>query len=135
MKTLTRSISMLALAAAAALPAQLAAQECTARLDPAQVEPGSKAVAVNVTVSAPVGPLTGVQAPEASGIALASPADLPRTEMAASGGEARPIKMGERENVWIVWLNLAEAEAGSHAITFAGREGACSGSLAVRPGA
>jgi DsbC/DsbD-like thiol-disulfide interchange protein len=141
MTTLKQSISALALAAAVALPAQLAAQdqpiapECTAQLDPASIEAGEKAVAVNVTVSEPVGPITGVRAPGESGIALASPADLPRTEMAVEGAQPRPITMGEAENRWIVWLNVEEANPGTHALTFAGAEGTCTGSLNVGPGA
>lgn len=144
MQTLTKTgLSALALVAALAIvPADITAQDqpldapaaCTAEVQPQQVAAGSNAVPVTVTVSEPIGPVTGVNAAEDSGIQLATAADLPRTEMAAGEEQPQPIRMGEGENTWIVWLNLAEAQPGSHELTFTSTQGECTADLEVRPG-
>ena len=179
----------LALAAAlVALPAQLVAQDrpqqqqqqqqqqqtCTAQIMPAQVEAGSNAERVMVTLNQPVGEITGVEAAEGSNIELASAADLPRTPLAsgdqprvggdqpsvgdqprpggdqpraggdqpraggdqpqAGAGQPRPqpISSGDAENQWVVYLNLSEAEAGAHELTFNTRQGQCTGRIMVQ---
>lgn len=143
MQTLTKTgLSALALVAALAIvPADITAQDqpiggeqaCTVEFQPQQVAAGSNAVPVTITVSEPIGPVTGLNADEMSGIKLATAADLPRTEMAAGEEQPQPIRMGEGENTWIVWLNLAEAQEGTHELSFTSTQGECAGSLEVRP--
>lgn len=115
------------------LPTGSYAQACTAQVSPGEIETGAKAVPVTVTVSQPIGALTGIDASRGSGISLAFPGDLPSTEIGPAGGPPRPIEMGEAENVWIVWLSLSEAGAGTHAIIFTAREGRCGAELKVEP--
>ena len=143
MQTLTKTgLSALALVAALAIvPADITAQDqpldaqqqCTAEIQPQQVAAGSNAVPVTITVSEPIGPVTGVNVDEESGISLAAASDLPRTEMAAGEEQPQPIRMGEGENTWIVWLNLAEAQEGSHELSFTSTQGECTANLEVRP--
>lgn len=126
------------LAALAAVPAGLNAQEpsptCSAEIDPAQVSPGESAVQVSITMSMPIGPVTGLEVGEGSGITLSSLRDLPRTDLAAGDPPRRPIRMGEAPNQWSVWLNLSEAEAGTHEVTFQSAEGQCTASITVASG-
>jgi hypothetical protein len=144
-----RSASLLGLALATALvalPAQINAQDlpqqqpqqqqqeqCTAQIQPAQVQAGAAAERVTVTLQQPVGAITGVEAPEGSNIELASAEDLPRTPLAGPDEpRPEPISMGEAENQWTVYLNLSEAEAGSHELTFNTAQGQCTARIMVQ---
>lgn len=125
-------------AALTALPAHLTAQEpepmsgqCTAQLTPAQVSAGEQAVQVTVETSQQIDALTGIKDSE-SGISLASPEDLPRTEMAAGEPSPRPIQMGAGQNSWNVWLNLQDAQQGDHELTFETNQGECTGQITVQ---
>lgn len=150
MKTLTRSTgTMLTLAAAVALiPLDANAQErdtldqeCTAEVSPAQVEAGSEAVRVTVTLSEDIGTVTGLEQkdPEqleqehAHGITLASPMDVPRTPMAAGDEAPTPVQMGADQLTWILWLNTSEAEEGTHSVFFVAGENRCAAELDVVP--
>ena len=126
-----RSTSLLGLALAAAVVAlpveaqdrpqqpqqQQQQQACT--IQPAQVQAGSEAERVTVTLNRPGAEITGLEAPEGSNIELASEENIPRTPLAgADQPRPEPISMGEAENQWVVYLNLSDAEAGSHELTF-----------------
>lgn len=112
---------------------------CVGDLSPASVEAGVKAVAVTVEVSEMMGAVTGIETGEDSGISMAIAADLPKTEMARPVGEvaaaAQLITMAEAANTWTIWLNVAEAEAGSHDVTFTSSAGNCTAHLLVKPAA
>jgi hypothetical protein len=127
-----RSLVTIALAAAfVALPTLAEAQaQCSASVSPEQVAAGESAVAVTITVSEPIGEVTGVQAAEGSGISLAAPSDLPR-DLLSAGAAPQPIAMGDAENTWIVYLNPSQAEAGAHELTFTTALGSCTGQLTV----
>jgi hypothetical protein len=49
----------------------------------------------------------------------------------AATGAPHPIKLGEGENVWIIWLNVENAEPGTHAVAFTAAEGRCSGNIVI----
>lgn len=115
------------------IPAPSLAQDCSARVSPGELDAGTKAVPVRVIVSEPIGAVTGVDASHSSGISLAFHADLPPTELGALGGPARTIKMGESENIWVVWLSVADDGEGTHRVTFTAREGQCGARLVVKP--
>lgn len=105
---------------------------CTAEVSPVEVPNGSAAVELTVTLPDAPGPLTGVEAAPTSGIALASPADLPRSEMAEDAEEApRPIAMGESANSWTIWLNTANATPGRYQLTFNTGAASCQGEIIV----
>ena len=134
MRTLARRVASHATLASALafLPAQVGAQSCIAEVSPSEVEIGTT-VPVTVTVSQPIGAVTGVDASLTSGISLAFPGDLPPSEVGALGGPPRTIKMGDSENVWIVWLTLSDAGPGTHPLIFTAREGRCGAELRVEP--
>lgn len=133
MRTLARALgSMLAVAAVMiGSPLDVGAQECTAEVLPAQIDGGANAVRLTVSMSSAVGEVAGLEAPSDSGIEVASPRDLPRSELAAGAPQA-PITAGPRANSWIVWVNTSEARPGTHALTFVGSEGRCTASVTVR---
>lgn len=138
MSTLSRNFaSLMGLAFAIAIgTAPASAQEpalsggqCTAELAPAQVQSGEAAVSVTAVLSEQVGEVTGLEAAE-SGITIASPSDLPRTEMAAEESP-QPINLAEG-NSWTIWINTSQAAPGTYDVTFTGSEGTCQGQLTVR---
>lgn len=108
-------------------------EACTAELSPAEVQSGSAAVEVTVTLPEAPGPVTAVEAAPASGIALASPADLPRSDMAADEAEEapQPIAMGNAANTWTVWLNTANATPGRYQLTFNTGTSSCQGEVII----
>jgi hypothetical protein len=128
---LTLAAAFLAMPSFVAAQAVQQAPTCTAEVMPAAVEAGERAVPIAVTVSEPIGEVTGVSAPEGSGITLAAPADLPRQQLAADAPAPQPIAMADADNTWIVYLNLAEAEAGAHELTFTSGSGGCRAELTV----
>jgi hypothetical protein len=125
-------------AALTAVPAHVTAQDpvteteaCTAQVNPAQVAPGEKAQQITVAFPQQVGAITGVEAAEGSGITLSAAADLPRTELAAGEPAPSPIEMGEGPNTWNVYLDLSQANAGTHELTFRSSEGDCTAEITV----
>jgi hypothetical protein len=140
MQNLTKGLAALAFVAALAVPAHVTAQDpipeaeteaCTAQVNPAQVAPGEKAQQITVAFPQQVGAITGVEAAEGSGIALSAAADLPRTELAAGEPAPSPIEMGEGPNTWNVFLDLSQANAGTHELTFRSSEGDCTAEITV----
>lgn len=140
MQTLTRtSGAILSLAAAVAfMPSSAEAQardtssqECTAQVSPSELEAGSEAVQVTVTLSDSVGNVTDVQQENADGITLASPTDIPRTEMAAGERPSSPIQMGSSPTSWTLWLNTSEAEEGTHSVYFVTGQTRCAAEIDV----
>lgn len=127
-------------------PDGLAAQEqqeqemepqCTAEVVPQQIQAGHPAVRVALTLSEAIGPVSGLEAPEASGLAVASPEDLPRSEMANEEAEEStpsPIELGAEGNRVTLWLNTAEAVPGTHAVTLTGEQGSCAAEVTVAEG-
>jgi hypothetical protein len=115
-------------APASAQAPSLSGGQCTAELAPAQVQSGQTAVSVTAVLSEQVGEVTGLEAPE-SGITVAAPEDLPRTEMAAEE-RPQPINLAEG-NAWTIWINTSQAAPGTYDVTFTGSEGTCQGQLTV----
>ena len=124
------SLSAFALAAALVAVPSVAYAQCTAQVSPAQVSAGERAVPVSITVSEPIGEITTVQAAESSGITLAAASDLPREPLAA-GSAPQPIAMGDTDNTWAVYLNLADAQPGTHQLIFSSDRGTCSAEVVV----
>lgn len=115
-------------------------QECTVEVAPARVQVGQPAVAVTARLSADVGEIQNLESEE-GGLALATPEDLQRTEMArtAEGEAPEPVTMSSEGREAALWLNTEGVEAGTHAFTLAGENGVCSGQIEVveageRPG-
>lgn len=137
-KSTMKGLMAFSLAAAlTALPAHLTAQDpvpeqeqCTAQITPAQVTAGEQAVQVTVETTQQIDALTGIADSE-SGIALASPENLPRTEMAAGEPTPRPIEMGAAQNTWNVWLDLQDAQPGQHELKFETNQGECTAQIQV----
>lgn len=119
-------------AATALVPMETSAQECEAQVSPTVLPAGQEAVQVTVRLSEGVGAVTDVRAPE-SGIAMASPDDVPRTEMSAEE-EARPVQMGADQTSWTVWLNTSRAQPGEYQVTFVAEEAGCVADVEVGAG-
>ena len=132
----TSLCGMALMAALLALPSSLAAQQpaqqeaCTARVSPTQVAAGQEAAQVTITVSRAIGNVAAIDGGE-SGITVAEPSALPRTPLAGPDSPPTPIRMGDSESQWIVYLNTTEAAAGTHELTFQSERGACTGQIAV----
>lgn len=120
----------LAAAVAGLVPNAVSAQECTAEVSPAAIPAGSAAAQVTLSLSGEVGPITELGESD-SGITLADPADLPRTDMAAETAPT-PIQMSG-QNVWQLWLDTREAEAGDHEFEVVGATGTCTATLTIQP--
>jgi hypothetical protein len=137
MQTLSRSLAGLAALACVfavgispvSAQEQDAAPQCTAEVAPAQIEAGAPAVQLTVALSEDVGEITGLEAPE-SGISVAAPGDLPRTEMAAETAP-QPIALADQGNAWTIWLNTTQAAPGTHEVTFTGTDGTCQAQVTV----
>lgn len=130
--------TVLTLAAAVALmPSNVTAQdvppdlECTAQISPAQIEAGSSAVRVTVTLSDDVGHVTGLEEENTHGIKVASPMDVRRAEMSTGEPAPTPIQMGDDGTTWTVWLNISEADEGTHSLVFLAGDNRCAGELEV----
>lgn len=112
------------------------AEACSVKVAPDAVDAGLSAVQVSVRTSRDIGPVRSVRAPRGSGITLASPEMLERIragneEDSAEARPIRPIVMGPEPNRVSLWLNLFQAEAGSHPITLEGEDGLCRGKITV----
>jgi len=137
--TLSTGTALTLAAAVALMPSNLNAQDitpevqCTAEVSPAQIEAGSEAVEVTVTFSEDIGHVTGVkqEKEDARGIKIASPADVPRADMARGEPAPTPIQMGDDGTTWTVWLNVSEVDEGTHSLVFLAGENRCAGELEV----
>ena len=141
MSKLTHSLAGALALTIAFAPQALGAQEqqqemerqCTAEVAPEAIQAGAPAVRLIAALSQTIGPVSGLEAPEASGISLASPEDLPRSEMANEGEESAPspIELTGEQNRLTVWLNTEEANPGTHTVTFKGEAGTCQAQVTV----
>lgn len=136
MQNQTRILGALVVTAAVmAAPSDVSAQvnqnapACTAEVLPAEIAAGASAVRLTVALSADVGDVASMEAPEESGLAIAAPADLPRIPLATE--EPLAITRGMGDNTWTVWVNTSEVDPGTHEVTFIGPEGRCTADLTV----
>jgi len=166
MRSITKSILFGALVLV--VPAALAAQEdgeaeveavptveaCTVTLEPAELPAGEEAVHVQGTLSGGVGPVTGFEAPEESGLAFAEADDIPLDEMAhevveeveveAEDDEVEvevdteteelayaPIDQGDEPNAFSTWLSTEKSLAGAFDVRFTTATGACDATVTV----
>ncbi|HUG01833.1 MAG TPA: hypothetical protein VML95_08210, partial [Longimicrobiales bacterium] len=107
---------------------------CTVEVDPAELPAGEAAIHALATLSENLGPLTGFEAPEESGIVIADAANIPRAEMANEGEEEvapLPIELGAEANVFTVWLSTEEAVPGAFDVRFTTAEGYCGARINV----
>lgn len=111
-------------------------QACTAKVTPAAVEPGQKAVEVVAALSQDVGPIAQLKAEKGSGVALAQTADLPKSQqkMARSekGNEPAAIEMSKEANSATLWLSTVDATPGEHAVELQGQDGTCTARITVK---
>ena len=170
MRSITKSILFGALVLV--VPAALAAQEdgeaeveavptveaCTVTLEPAELPAGEEAVHVQGTLFGGVGPVTGFEAPEESGLAFAEADDIPLDEMANEAVEEveveveaeaeddevevevdteteelayAPIEQGDEPNAFSTWLSTEKSLAGAFDVRFTTATGACDATVTV----
>jgi hypothetical protein len=105
---------------------------CTAKATPAEVATGQNAVKLTFALSAPIGAVSGVQAPEGSGIAVAAATDIPREALANADQAARPIELAADTNTLTLWIKTAGVKAGEFPLTLRGANGTCTGTVTVK---
>ena len=133
MKSSRYSLTLFVTGASAQQPAAAAtAPQCTAKATPAEVAAGQAAVKLTFELSSSIGAVSGVEAPEGSGIALAAAADIPREGMANPTEAARPIELAADTNTLTLWIKTAGVQAGEFALTLQGQNGTCSGTVTVK---
>lgn len=127
--------TLLVLLPVAFIPGALSAQaQCEAQLTPAEIPAGEAAVQVTAEFSEEVGAVTTVQAAGESGLAIASPEDIPRTELAAGDEAPQPITMAMEGNSASIWLNSQQAQEGTYQLALQGDTGTCTAELTVAGG-
>jgi hypothetical protein len=109
-----------------------AAAQCTAKATPAEIATGQNAVKLTFALSAPIGAVSGIEAPEGSGIALAAAADIPREGLANPTDQVRPIALAAETNTVTLWIKTAGVKAGAFDLKLTGQNGTCTGSLTVK---
>lgn len=116
-----------------ALAAQQKTAACKATAMPMNVRPGAAASRVSISLSRPIGPVTGFHTAEANGPKLASPEAMPKMGMTNPGKKTpeKPIKMANTGNRLTLWLNTASAKPGTYIFTVVGSQGSCSGKMKV----
>ena len=103
---------------------------CTASVQPMEIAAGEVSVHLIATLSEDVGSVTGIQSAE-SGIAIASPEELPRAEMASDAETPEAIAMTEEGNSVALWLNTVNTEAGTYQILLEGENGHCQAEVTI----
>ncbi len=140
MRTLKGLTALMALAplaftstpASAQEPATPAMQECTAQVQPSQVQSGQKAEQVSISLSSPIGNVTELTTANAdAGVKVADPADLPMSKMSSETTAPKPIEMAAEANSLTIWLNTETAQPGTIEFTLKGENGSCTGTLEV----
>lgn len=114
-------------------PQEAVEQEvCTATITPVQT---GAVLAVPVTFPAPFGTVVAIEAPEESGILLATDEDIERVEMAAEEGEegeAEKAELTNQPNQSLIWLDTRNATAGTYVITLSNEGGSCQAEITVK---
>lgn len=107
-----------------ALPLALHAQEqqeegtpqqqevCEATIAPVH---SGEIVAATATFASPFGEIIAIEAPEESGLALASDEDVEQTAMASEETE-EPTELANDANTTIFWLNTQDSSAGTYVV-------------------
>jgi len=111
-------------------PEQQEAQQCVATADPTELQAGQPAIQVTASLSEDLGIVGGFQGPEASGLGLADPADIPRAELAAEE-EVASIAMTPETNTVSFWLSTAESTPGTYEAEVTSEQGSCTLTLNV----
>lgn len=113
-------------------------QQCTVEIAPPEVATGKTAVQVTAAFSSDIGVVRELDAPEGSGIVLASSEDLALVQMARGeaeeGEEAeqpQPIVMAGGANQATIWLSTQDAQPGAHTVTLKGAKGDCTANIIV----
>ena len=132
---LAPAIALVSLATAATAqqpPAATPAAQCTAKATPAEVATGQAATKLTFELSSPIGNVSGVEAPEGSGIALAAAADIPRDALANPAQPPRPIELAAETNTVTLWIKTAGVQAGEFDLKLQGQDGTCTGKVTVK---
>lgn len=145
MRSITRIVpaALLATAPLLLMPVAANAQDahpaCEATLMPAEIAAGQAAVQVDVQLASDIGGVTGLEAPEGSGVMVATGEELAqlRVEMALPGEEGQkdePIRMSEDGRTATLWLTTANAQPGTYEIKLKGEgDHACTAKVTVKP--
>lgn len=108
-------------------------QQCTAELSPATIAVAS-VQHFTAQLTEDIGEITGLQAPEDSGLLIATPEEVEMTEMAAEEATeeaAEAIDMAAEGFSATVWLSAKSATAGTYEIVLQGEVGACTAEITI----
>lgn len=130
----TMAIFALAPGTADAQEAQPQQSACSAEVAPKTLKAGQSAVQVAAEFSQPVGGITAIRPASESGLNVAAPGDLPKSDMAAEGEQPRPVSMANNGTTLEVWLNTESAQPGTYQIAFHGENARCTGEITVEEG-
>ena len=115
-----------------ALPLAVDAQEqqdaCTAEVGPVAAGGVVEAWAMFPTS---FGDIASIEAPEESGLVLATGEEIEKAEMAAGEENAEKAALANEENTTIFWLDTRNVTAGTYVITLHGEGGSCVAELTV----
>lgn len=108
--------------------------ECAVEVSPQSILAGQPAVPVEGRLTQDIGDVESLEAGE-SGLAIASPEDIGRTELARTEGEEPPqpvetSRTGDQIKA-TVWLNTEDVEPGTHGFVLVGENGTCAGEIEV----
>jgi len=127
------ALGLLVAEASAQQPEAAAESQCIATAEPATIQAGQTAVRVGLSLSEGIGAVTGLSAPEGSGLAIAAPEDIPRAELASPDApQSQPIELAaDAETAVTVWLRTQEVQAGEFDVTVQGETGTCRATITV----
>jgi len=108
-------------------------EACHASFSPATIPAGQAAVEVTADLSSAIGVVSAIKAPEESGVAKATMADLEVATMAspADDGQQETIEMAAEGNQAEVWLTTVNATAGTYEVELTGDDGSCFGEITI----
>lgn len=110
-----------------------AQEKCMASFQPAAIHAGQPAVALTADLSADIGAVTEIKAPEESGVMKAALADVEAVAMdvPAEQVEEPAVEMAAEGNQAEVWLSTVGASAGTYKVELTGDAGSCWGEITV----
>jgi hypothetical protein len=133
-KTVLAPAAALAILATGAIaqqpPAAAAAPQCTAKATPAEIPASQTAVRVTLELSAGIGDVSAIEAPEGSGVALAEASDIPREGLANPAEQPQPIQLAAESNTVTLWIKTGQA--GEFSLKLQGANGTCDAAVTVK---
>lgn len=109
-------------------------EQCIARAVPESVEPAQALARLTFVLSQDIGEVSGVKAPDESGLTVATPEELERVTLTweEETETPEPIETSHEGNAVDVWLNTTNASPGVYRVVLEGEEGECTAEVTVK---